>query len=220
MISLLLLLLTSSLSALEQKPHELWWENVLEKEISLEVFESWLGSQNVPSRIAVREHIKQKGYSSLLDIPCGLCIDYFGFQKDGIPIDYLGMDITPKLVNRAQKMNIKALLGSIEEIPLPDKSVEICHARDILEHLDSYEKAISELIRVAKKEVLIGFFIAPSPKKEHRISPAMINNFLLYHNEYSKSLLTAFILNHPRVEKMEWEFVDKETILHVYLYDF
>lgn len=49
------------------------------------------------------------------------------------------------------------IVGTVEKIPLPDKSVDVIAAFEVLEHIpfDAFERALSELARVARKAVVI-----------------------------------------------------------------
>lgn len=49
------------------------------------------------------------------------------------------------------------ILGSVEKIPLPDKSVDVVVAFEVLEHIpfDKFEQALAEIARVARKAVVI-----------------------------------------------------------------
>ncbi len=127
------------------------------------------------------------------------------------------MDITPKLVDSAQAQGINVQCGSIEQIPMYDASVDVCYARHILEHLDYYHNALPELVRVAKKEVVIVFFIKPGNKPD-TIDCSDCNGFLLYHNYYNQEKLENYITSLNSVDTIQWEDVLlDETILHIYL---
>jgi len=199
------------------QPHELWWEtNAPDNHVS---FAQWLGGPKAQSRVTMREHVRAKGYKSILDIPAGGCVDFDGLRQDGLNIDYVAMDITPKLIKQAQARGIKAKLGSIEAIPLADKTFDIAYSRHILEHLEYYEKAIDELIRVAKKEVFITFFIKPHAQADV-IDLREFNDHLLYHNVYDQEKFEHYVKANPRVEKIEWEDLNpEEIIVHIYLKD-
>ena len=112
-------------------------------------------------RVKAINHIRQKGYTSVLDLGCGLCIDYMGYVKNGVAIKYQGLEVSQLLVDRAQGMGFPVKQGSIENIPFADSTFDVCYARHILEHLEHYKLAISEMVRVARREVLIVFFIRP-----------------------------------------------------------
>lgn len=207
----------SAAQLVKPKPHEQWWEQCLGSQVSMLTFSQWLGDINVQSRVAVREHVKNKKYKSILDIPSGLCLDFFGFKHNDVDIDYYGIDITPKLVDYAQAQGINVHCGSIEEISMQDASVDVCYARHILEHLDYYQKAISELIRVATKEVIIIFFIKPGEKPD-KIHCNDCDGYLLYHNYYNQQQLEQYVQTFSQVDRFEWKEVSSnETILHIYL---
>lgn len=196
--------------------YELWWEQCLENKVPISTFEGWLGDMNAESRVAMRRHVMQMGYKSILDVPSGLCIDYFGFKQDGMPIAYQGVDITPKLVSLARKQQIPVIVGDIKKLPFQDNQFDVCYARHILEHLDSYEQALNSLIRVAKKEVFITFFIHPEETPVRRAY--YDNDYLLYGHTYNKTELEKFIRSNKKVLNIEWEDVNKEEIiLHIYL---
>lgn len=199
------------------KEHEMWWEQSLGRDASFETFESWLGDENASSRMAMRRSVIENNYRSILDIPCGICIDYYGFKKAEIAIDYLGIDITPQLVELAKRQDIPVILGSIESIPLSDSSFDLVYARHILEHLSGYKDALKELIRVAKDEVLIVFFIRPNDSSEDLIKLPLIDTYPIYHNGYSKSQLEECLKDHEKVDYWVWENLPtEEEILHIF----
>lgn len=202
---------------IDPKDHEIWWQQALGSNTSFESFAGWLGDENASSRILMRRHVFEKNYKSILDVPCGLCIDYYGLKKNGFEIEYLGVDVTPQLVALAIRNSIPATLGSIEYLPVADNTYDLAYARHILEHLSSYEKAFSELIRVAKKEVLVVFFIPPNETLEDRIKLPLIGGYPIYHNSYSRAKLEKHLSNYNKIKYWDWEKVsDQEEILHIY----
>ncbi len=215
----LTLLTTPFLQAdIPQKDHEIWWEKNLGKEVSFSTFANWLGSVDAETRVAFRNEVSEKGYTSILDVPAGLAIDYTGLKRDNSEVQYTGVDITPVLVSIAQQHGINCVLGDIENLPFSDNSFEISHARHILEHLNSYEAAIRELIRVSAKEVFITFFIKPVEAENHTINLNTINGYLLYHNGYAKNLIEEYVTENPKVESFEWvDVTEKETVLKIFL---
>jgi SAM-dependent methyltransferase len=142
----------------DNKPHEVWWQEKLADPKMLNIFQGWVGNADAPSRVAARSYIMSKQYKSILDVGCGLCAELDGYRASSYPIEYFGLDITERLVEAAKKRGINCVLGSAESIPLSDKVVDIVYARHLLEHLSYYEKALIEMVRCAKKEVLVVFF--------------------------------------------------------------
>ena len=206
---------------IDQKSHEIttyemWWDYSLGNTVSMDTFAGWLGDADTPSRVAMRNHIRTKNYESILDVPCGLCVDFVGIKKERINIRYFGLDTSKKLVVRAKSLGVNVIDGSIEEIPYPSSQFDISYGRHILEHLPYYETAINELIRVAKKEVLIVFFLKPA--SGDILDCQNTDNYQLYHNIYDRQKLQKFITSNKKVSSIAWEQVNqKEEILHIYL---
>jgi len=218
--SKLLLLTFSCLLAVPiicQQEHELWWQqNLATNPAMLHTFEGWLGDENTPSRIAVRNHVIHQKYTSILDAACGLCTEKIGYYKKQYKITYIGLDITNYLVELGKQHGIDCRLGSIEAIPLTDNSVDVTYARHILEHLPYYKIALNELVRVAKREAIIVFFLAPHAQVDV-IDYNKYNGCWLYHNRYNKENIEAFLATNKSVGKFYWEAVSpsSELILHV-----
>jgi ubiquinone/menaquinone biosynthesis C-methylase UbiE len=207
-----------SLQALELKEHEKWWQTQCTQQNKLNQFAGWVGNEKEPSRMYIRKHILEKNYKSVLDIPCGLCVDFLSLKQSNPEIDYLGVDITTLFVDRAINQNIPAKLGRIQEIPVLDSSFDVVYSRHILEHLDTYRQAIPELVRVAKKEVLIVFFMKPVPTEYDAILIGNVDGCPIFHNQYSKSKLEAFLNTLPKVKTFSWFDVNaNECVLHIIL---
>ena len=93
----------------------------------------------------VRELIKGKG-KNLLDIGCG---SPAACMKDASFLRFLGygqgIDIVPRDIEFPFK------IGSITDIPFPDKSFEVVTAIEVMEHIDNPLDAFKEILRVLKK---------------------------------------------------------------------
>lgn len=168
------------------------------------------------SRMLFRNYLKKTNYKSLLEIPCGKFTDYEGLQNDGITIDYHGMDILPSIIELGITKNIPCTIGSVEDIPLDDKSFDCVYCRHLLECLPYYHRSIHELIRVAQYEVIIIFFQAPHKDKD------IIREHEMYGfcNTYNIDTLSNFVLSISKVQSILWEDVPNspgEKILHIYL---
>ncbi len=86
--------------------------------------------------------------SSILEVGVGDKV-FGNFIKDNTPVAYTSIDIAVDL-----KPDV---VGSILNLPLLDKSQDIVCAFEVLEHLpfSEFEKAVSELFRVARAHVVI-----------------------------------------------------------------
>ncbi len=204
---------------IDLKEHEQWWEAKCKEKEKFELFAGWIGGEDELSRIAMRAHIQKKNYQLLLDIPCGLCVDYAPLKQNNHQMKYHGVDITPTFVERAQALQIPVTHGKIQNIPFPDSSFEVAYSRHILEHLDTYIEAIKELVRVASKEVIVIFFIIPTNKDNDLIVTGPVDGYPIYHNRYSRIKIESFLNTLEKVKEYSWEYVPNTTecILHILL---
>lgn len=181
-----------------------WWD----KNYKRSDFRGWIAQDSNSTRKRLAELVKP--YGSVLDCACGTCMDYFEYKSQGIPIKYKGVDFCEGLVEEAKEKGIDCVHGSIEELPFKDKSFDIVTARHILEHLDYYEKAISEMCRVAKKEVIVIFFLPLREKDMLQKDKAL--NYEVNVNEYGKKKLEDYA---SKFGSLEWIPMGSETILRI-----
>lgn len=118
-----------------------------------------------PCRKIVWERILKTSQSAL-DVGCGSCVDYTEFFKD-TKVKWAGLEITPKFVKACKEVyhaNVK--LGDARNIPHLDESFDTVYCKDLFEHLepDDWKIVAKEMVRVARKEVIIDFFHPPSTK--------------------------------------------------------
>ncbi|MBU1890893.1 class I SAM-dependent methyltransferase [Patescibacteria group bacterium] len=94
----------------------------------------------------------------ILDLGCGTGINFEVLNKFGI---VKGVDNSLQAINFCQKRGIDSVvLGNVEELKVPDESVDVVTAFDILEHLDD-EVALKSIYRVLKTGGLV-FILAPA----------------------------------------------------------
>lgn len=181
-----------------------WWDRNYKRGD----FRSWLTNEGSFSRSILTDLVRP--YESVLDCACGTCLDYFEYKKKLIPVKYKGVDSCQGLVDEAKTFGIDCDLGSIEELPYEDNSFDIVTGRHILEHLDYYEKAISEMCRVARYEVAIVFFLPP---QEVEVLEKDVNlNFEVNVNKYGIAKLEQFAM---KFGSIEWVSVGNERILRI-----
>ena len=129
-----------------------------EKEVSNDQMQAWCGNPNSPYKKETRSHIISRGYESILDAGAGTCSEYFGFLESGYQIEYTATDITPKFVEFAVSKGINAIAAPLESQPFEDNSFDCCICLDVFNHQKDPRPALLELLRVARKEVIISFF--------------------------------------------------------------
>ncbi len=186
-----------------------WWDKNLGQKLG--EFKQWIGDFNAESKVYVRKYVAQKGYKTLVDFGCGPATEYFGYKNDNYDLSYLGVDSSWILYSQTSQQGVPVLHAPVEEVPLPDSSMEVAFSRHVLEHLPTFREALGEMIRVGQKEVINVFFIEPTeaPEKIDFYEPDQ-----LFHNVYNKTDIETFCKENPKVKSLRWERVNaKEVVL-------
>lgn len=90
-----------------------------------------------------------KGKKSI-DIGCGSgLVEKFSPQT-------LGVDFSKAALNQAKKSGVKFLVqASADNLPFKDNEFEVALSNGVLEHIEDQEKAISEMVRISKFQIII-----------------------------------------------------------------
>jgi SAM-dependent methyltransferase len=113
---------------------------------------------------------------SVLELACGSANDYRSLANYGIArfLDYTGVDLNDKNIANAKARfrDIDFEVGSILDLPYDDGSFDYVLAFDIFEHLSlpAMEQAMSEAMRLARKGLVLAFFIM-TDAAEHNQRP-------------------------------------------------
>lgn len=136
---------------------------------------------------------------SMLDLACGGCttteclVKMFPHKN----VDYIGSDFVEKHVKNCQKQypQFKWKVQDAMNLDMEDESVDVVWARHIVEHLPSFEKAVDEFLRVAKKRVIINLFTPLTDKKEHKITHVSDKGVVYeeYFNLYSREKVFKYL---------------------------
>ena len=100
----------------------------------------------------------------MLELACGSANDYRAMADYGLArfLDYTGIDLNAKNIDNARRRfpDVDFRVGSILELPLPDRSVDYVVAFDIFEHLSlsAMQVALDEAVRVARRGLYVAFF--------------------------------------------------------------
>lgn len=165
------------------------------------------------SKVYARRLVEAMDHRSILDCGAGLCSEYDGYREDGYEIDYQALDQSAEFVKMAQDRCIPVTEASIEDIPHEDGEFDAVYTRHVLEHLRGYERAIAEMVRVARKEVIIVWSIPPH---DENAPDEITMNDGLYHNSYNRAKLEEYILSLPGVLMFDWTPLgNHETILTI-----
>jgi len=90
-----------------------------------------------------------KSAHNLLDVGCGK--GYFLESAKHLDIELVGCDIVDKL----EYSDAKLVKGYIENLPFEDDSFDVVTCFHTLEHIINEKQAVKELLRVAKKQLII-----------------------------------------------------------------
>jgi len=192
-----------------------WWNKNLPGE-RLEEFKSWVEKDLQTDRVYCRKYIAEKLYESILDCGCGMATDYYGFKEENYPINYAGLDSCTYLIELHRSNGIPMIDAELDNpLPVAEDSYDCVYGREIMEHLQYHRRALDEFIRIAKKEVIISWFIKPDHKPE---DIRYRRDEDIFHNKYNIDQLQNFILSNDKVESFTWvEPNDKHVVLHIML---
>lgn len=194
---------------------QVWWNNNLSDTDTYQLYLKWIGDHDSESRKFFRDNfIKKLNIKSMADFGCGPCIDYQGLRLELYDIEYLGIDSCKHLESINVNNNINFLYSPIETTPIEDNKYELSYSRHVLEHLPSFETALSEMIRVSSKYVAHIFFIKPTVISKINYD----ENTKLYHNQYSIFNIEQFLSHNSKVSKFTWTNINNdENILFINL---
>ncbi|HUW62657.1 MAG TPA: class I SAM-dependent methyltransferase [Candidatus Bathyarchaeia archaeon] len=105
-----------------------------------------------------------EAFLSVLEAGCGSANDYRFIVSHGLAgfVRYTGFDISAKNIANARRRfpDVDFTQASVFDIPAETGEYEYVFAHDLFEHLSppAFDKALSEVLRVAKKEVWLSFF--------------------------------------------------------------
>jgi SAM-dependent methyltransferase len=127
-----------------------------------------------------------------LDIGCGTGNYTIALAEKGF--DFYGVEPSAKMLNEAQSNNnnIKWLLGTAEQIPLPDNFFGGAIGTLTLHHWKDLNAAFKELNRVLRKQATIVFLTA---------TPEQMKGYWL--NHYFPEMLHKSIIQMPSIEVLK-----------------
>jgi hypothetical protein len=108
--------------------------------------------------------VEQPQHISVLEPASGSANDYRFIETFGIArlLDYTGFDLCEKNICNAKQMftDIRFKVDNVLEINEENNAFDYCFVHDLFEHLsiEAMEMAISEICRVTRHDICIGFF--------------------------------------------------------------
>ena len=162
---------------------------------------------NHPSQLyAIKKYVKPG--MTFLDYGCGSATTWEAINKElpDLRLEYLGMDIIPKNVEWCQENFPKGQFvvnPSIHKINQPDESYDVVYSRHVVDHMNSFEEAMDEHCRVAKKLVIVVLWTGLLDGDEHEIKnivdqrglPTEKTYINEYTNNYSRKKVLGYLNN-------------------------
>ena len=176
---------------------------------------------NHPSQLyAIKKYVKPG--MTFLDYGCGSGTTLEAMIKEDMPvykvgmtgkdIFYVGTDIIPKniawCVDTFPGYTFK-INNTIHTIDQPDKSFDVVYSRHVVDHMRSFEEALYEHCRVAKKLVIIVLWRPLGDGDEHEIKH-IIDQGKVYEDEYTNDYSRRKVMEalNKRKEEDGWETVE------------
>lgn len=159
-------------------------------------------AEHMTRYLAVEDIVKGK---IVLDIASGSGYGTKILAKNAKKV--FGVDVNETAVHYAEKnygaKNIEYLIGNGEQIPLPDKSVDVVITFETIEHIADYKKFLDEVKRVLKDD---GLAVVSTPND---LEFAEGNHFHLHEFEYKEltSLLKKDYKNVDSYFQATWKYV-------------
>jgi len=171
----------------EKRTWEEWWDETAP--INFRRHDSAMNKSHETNKVIAGAVAEVGG--SVLDVGCATGITYEYIKPTGVK--YTGLDFTKKFLVQAKKLNpeIDVRFGSAFDLPFPVGSFSTVFCKAVLEHQhpDEYPKIVREMARVAERQVIIGFFMAPRGKT----AILLTDKEGLYANRYSKQEVIALL---------------------------
>ena len=168
---------------------------------------------NHPSQLyAIKKYVKPN--MDILDYGCGSATTWEALKENlnWPPDQYVGMDIIPKNIQWCKENYPETrwlFVPIIHKINQQEKTFDVVYSRHVVDHMESFEEAMNEHKRVAKKLVIVILWVGFSNQDEHEIKNIDYrpSGGELYQNEYtntySKKKVEEYLASDPEWELME-----------------
>lgn len=140
--------------------------------------------------------------TSLLDIGSGRGTFLWPLLDAFPALEVIALDVSAQRVSdleavrRGGVANLRALQLDATSIALPDKSVDIVTALEVLEHLEQPLLAAREAVRLAQRFVLVSVPSKPDDNPEHIQLFTAVTMTALLTAAGARSVKTEYVLNH------------------------
>jgi ubiquinone/menaquinone biosynthesis C-methylase UbiE len=161
-----------------------------------------------------------KAGDAIVDVGCGGGHYLRSLQRVlTVPFSYHGVDRTPYYIEMARRafdgqQSISFGVGDIFNLELKDQSADIVMCNNVVMHLPSCAKPLHELVRVARRGVLVRTLVGPTSYQVKSIGPRPDGDdfdangepiSFHYLNIYSEAYVRRVLKNEPRVKAVTIE---------------
>ncbi len=173
--------------------------------------------------------------NTILDVGCGPAHYLRSLKNNDLsPFTYTGVDATPYFLELARKAweGVDFIEGDIYSLPFDDSSFDLVYSCNLFMHLPSIKTPLEELIRVAKKHVIVRTFIGTKSFRIKEVYSAETHpdwveqngeefdedgepKEFLYYNIYSQSYIEKLLSKIPEVKNYRFikdTFFDPDKI--------
>lgn len=175
-------------------PPSRYWQNWDRGRAARLIDEYWTGD---PQEAAWRDTLCRSfadllgAGGSVLEAGCGSGLVYEALLRHGIVREdsYTGGDVSAGMLEIARRRFPRARFLPMDLLALPcaDRSYDAVVCIDVLQHLPTYDAALRELARVARKTLVIASWFTPAPEDQPVFSApcAQFDGQRFHENRYS-----------------------------------
>ena len=125
-----------------------------------------VGGRQAPTYRAIYDWVEREGIRDLVDVGAntgalGQLLTHWGYRGR-----YTAVENNPHALAQARRELAEAgveaprlINGNVRALPFADREVDAVAMKDVLEHLEDYRPALAEVMRVARRWVVIGVFL-------------------------------------------------------------
>jgi uncharacterized protein YbaR (Trm112 family)/ubiquinone/menaquinone biosynthesis C-methylase UbiE len=200
----------------KQTVPEKWWELSGAPLVDYN-FMRGIDPHQQPIRVRIRDEAIAVG-TSVLDVGCATTIDYPLYKEKNFR--YVGVDITFELLEGALQNtpDVPVVRGDGAKLPFKTESFDSCYCKDMMVHLppEAYIKVLTEMWRITKKALMIGFFgNAVDTNKEciyelNPVNPKVGYNHPHWWSYYTREAIEDVLSKQPNFDRLIIDHVDFE----------
>ena len=155
--------------------------------------------------------------NSLLDVGCGPGHYLRSLWNQGLTgFEYTGIDATEQYIDLGRKVfqdnpHVRFMQGDVVELPCEDSEYDVAMCNNVLLHMPSIARPLSELCRVTRSFVLVRTLCGERSFRIQDVHPQSGLEFdangnphgFHYYNIYSRSYVSRLLDAEPRVARYE-----------------